>query len=328
MTKLKPYPTLPVCDHYAGSEKTISKSLALQIESGPVFDITLDFEDGSGLSCDTQQRQMISHFLNSDMNFFRRVGIRVHALNTEEWKEDINAVIIRNGKLPAYINVPKVSNLESLLNLHSHITHRLATCNFTESVPLHIMIEDSYGLLNLEQMLSTVSVECVSLGLLDYVASFQGAIPSHCIGSPSQFEHPLLHYAKQQIATVCHAHHVIPSHSITIDIKNKNQAYEDAKIAREQFGYRRMWSIHPEQINSILKAFNECLDGDENEVLTILKKAKAVRWVPISHNGRMYDIASYRILISKLKKTFNKRDSIENDVWDLIGSWSRQVEKS
>src|ERR1700722_2946624 len=42
-----PPTVLPACDHYAGSEKLMLKSLALQQELGPVFDITLDCEDGA-----------------------------------------------------------------------------------------------------------------------------------------------------------------------------------------------------------------------------------------------------------------------------------------
>ncbi len=38
---------LPVCDHYCGVELRMRKSLALQAELGPVFDITLDCEDGA-----------------------------------------------------------------------------------------------------------------------------------------------------------------------------------------------------------------------------------------------------------------------------------------
>ena len=40
---------LPVCDHYAGNLKFAAKALALQAEIGPLFDITLDLEDGAAL---------------------------------------------------------------------------------------------------------------------------------------------------------------------------------------------------------------------------------------------------------------------------------------
>ena len=43
----KPFPVIPVCEHIAGSEKLILKSLALQDELGPIFDVTCDCEDGA-----------------------------------------------------------------------------------------------------------------------------------------------------------------------------------------------------------------------------------------------------------------------------------------
>src|SRR5437016_3525503 len=36
--------SLPVCDHYAGVEQRMRKSLELQAQMGPVFDVTLDCE--------------------------------------------------------------------------------------------------------------------------------------------------------------------------------------------------------------------------------------------------------------------------------------------
>ncbi len=43
----KPFPVIPACEHFAGSEKLIAKALDLQEKLGPVFDITCDCEDGA-----------------------------------------------------------------------------------------------------------------------------------------------------------------------------------------------------------------------------------------------------------------------------------------
>src|SRR5690606_15204854 len=320
------YPVLPVCDHYAGSEKTIAKSLERQTKSGPVFDITMDFEDGAGCGHEKEQRELISHYLNSSLNCFGRVGVRVHAMETGAWQGDVDAVILRNAKLPAYINVPKVDDPEEVLGFVDYVRRRLGTIGVSEAVPIHIMVENPRGLFNLERLLSVTPVECVSFGLLDFVASFEGAIPVDCLNSPGQFEHPLVRQAKQTIAMVCHAFRVVPSHSITIDIKNKRQAREDAKRAREQFGYLRMWSIHPEQIDSIIDAFL-CSGDEAEELLAILRKAESAGWAPVSFNGRMHDIASYRIIVSRLRREYDPNKPRANEVSELVEAWSRQVER-
>jgi citrate lyase subunit beta/citryl-CoA lyase len=43
----KPFPAIPCCEHFAGSEKLITKALSFQEELGPIFDITCDCEDGA-----------------------------------------------------------------------------------------------------------------------------------------------------------------------------------------------------------------------------------------------------------------------------------------
>ncbi len=41
----KSFPVLAACEHFAGSEKLIGKAFDLQVEYGPVFDVTCDCED-------------------------------------------------------------------------------------------------------------------------------------------------------------------------------------------------------------------------------------------------------------------------------------------
>ena len=77
---------LPVCDHYAGSEKLMLKSLALQNELGPVFDITFDCEDGASISDDIGHAQLVSRIISSEENKFSRIGVRVHNLHHADRK--------------------------------------------------------------------------------------------------------------------------------------------------------------------------------------------------------------------------------------------------
>ena len=51
---------LAACDHYAGSEKLMRKSIALQQELGPLFDITFDCEDGASAGNEESHAHMIA----------------------------------------------------------------------------------------------------------------------------------------------------------------------------------------------------------------------------------------------------------------------------
>ena len=50
--------SIPVCDHYAGVEARMRKSLELQAELGPVFDVTLDCEDGAPIGGEVEHAHM------------------------------------------------------------------------------------------------------------------------------------------------------------------------------------------------------------------------------------------------------------------------------
>jgi citrate lyase subunit beta/citryl-CoA lyase len=54
-----------------------------------------------------------------------------------------------------------------------------------------------------------------------------------------------------------------------------------------------MWSIHPSQIEPIVRAFRP--DPAEVEIsAAVLAAAQAADWAPIRHDGKLYDRASYR----------------------------------
>ncbi|MBL8510156.1 MAG: CoA ester lyase, partial [Betaproteobacteria bacterium] len=86
----KPFPILPSCEHFAGSEKLILKALALQDELGPIFDITCDCEDGAQAGQEQAHAEMIVRLLNSDANRQRMMGARIHDPSHSHWQRDVD----------------------------------------------------------------------------------------------------------------------------------------------------------------------------------------------------------------------------------------------
>ena len=72
---------LPVCDHYCGVEVRMRKSLQLQAELGPVFDVTLDGEDGAPVGGEHEHAKLMAELVNSSLNRFGRVGIRLQPVD-------------------------------------------------------------------------------------------------------------------------------------------------------------------------------------------------------------------------------------------------------
>ena len=128
---------------------------------------------------------------------------------------------------------------------------------------------------------------------MDCISHLGGAIPSNAMRSPEQFSHPLLAHIKTHIARCALSHNKIPNHNVTVDVRNPDQAHQDAWKARHEFGYLRMWSIHPDQVPHIIRGMTPTAD-ELQEAQAILKAAEAAQWGPIEHNGRLHDRASYR----------------------------------
>jgi citrate lyase subunit beta/citryl-CoA lyase len=136
---------------------------------------------------------------------------------------------------------------------------------------------------------------------MDFVSAHFGAVPAGAMRTPGQFTHPLVVRAKLEMVAACHAHDKVPSHNVTTEIKDKAIVANDAQRAAAEFGFTRMWSIHPDQIKPIVKAFTPRL-AEVNEATSILLAAMAKDWGPIAHGGRLHDRASYRYYWTVLQR--------------------------
>jgi citrate lyase subunit beta/citryl-CoA lyase len=144
-------------------------------------------------------------------------------------------------------------------------------------------------------------VECLSFGIMDFVSSHYGGIPSAAMKSPGQFSHPLVIRAKLEIAAACHAHGIVASHNVCTEIRDLSVVANDAAQAASQLGYGRMWSIHPDQIRPILEVFAP-KEQEIDDAVAILCKAQQLDWGPIQHEGKLHDRASYRYYWTVLQR--------------------------
>ncbi|MBC7405600.1 MAG: CoA ester lyase [Cytophaga sp.] len=291
---------LPVCDHYAGSEKLMRKSIALQNELGPIFDITFDCEDGASTGSERAHAQLAGKLLASEENRLQRIGVRVHDIDSVFFESDVEAILQSAAQKIAYIVIPKVDNAEQINAAIKHI-NLIAKKYGREHLPIHVLIETHNALANVDQIAALQQVECLSFGIMDFVSSHYGAIPSNAMRSPGQFSHPLIMRAKLEISAACHRYGKTPSHNVTTEIKDTATVAGDATRAMLECGYTRMWSIHPDQIKPILRAMSP-RSSEINEAVTILSTAQQEQWGPIQVNGRLHDRASYRYYWMLLKK--------------------------
>ena len=103
-------PVIPVCDHYAGVEARMTKSLRLQAELGPVFDVTLDAEDGAPVGGEAEHAQLIASMLAGSDNRFGRVGARLLPVQHPKF-EEVASLVLASARAPAYLMLPKPRHL-------------------------------------------------------------------------------------------------------------------------------------------------------------------------------------------------------------------------
>lgn len=284
--------TLPVCDHYAGSEKLMRKSIALQQELGPVFDITLDCEDGAAAGDEEAHAQLVAELIGGVDNQYGRIGARVHDLTHPAFEQDVAIICQGAARRLAYLVLPKVDGVEDVKRALAIVNRHAKRAGRTD-LPLHVLIETHGALAEVQAIAARPQVECLSFGIMDFVSAHHGAIPGGAMRSPLQFTHPLVVRAKLEIAAACHRFGKVPSHNVTTEIKDTAVVANDAGRAAAELGYTRMWSIHPDQIKPIVRALSP-RGSEVSEAVAILSAAQQVQWGPIQHNGRLHDRASYR----------------------------------
>ena len=297
----KSFPLIPACEHFAGSEKLILKALGLQDTLGAVFDITCDCEDGAASGQEVEHTKMIVRVLNSEANKYKMAGVRIHDYTHPAWKQDIDILVAGAGHLLSYITIPKCTSLAQASEMISYIQTVAKANNIHRVIPVHILIETHGALNQVHEIAALPWIQVLDFGLMDFVSAHHGAIPASAMRSPGQFEHKLLARAKTEIVAAALANGLVPAHNVTLDLKNVATTLSDASRARNEFGFMRMWSIYPTQIQAIVDAMKPNFDEVTNAA-NILLAAQAADWGPIQYGGELHDRATYRYFWQVLQK--------------------------
>ncbi|MBA3695577.1 MAG: CoA ester lyase [Methylotenera sp.] len=297
----KPFPIIPSCEHFAGSEKLILKALTMQDTVGPVFDITCDCEDGAAAGQERDHAEMIVRVLNSEANKYKMAGARIHDYTHPSWRQDIDILVSGAGQVLTYITIPKCTNINQASEMITYIQETAKAKNVSRRIPVHILIETHGALKQVHEIAALPWVQVLDFGLMDFVSAHHGAIPATAMRSPQQFEHRLLARAKAEVVAAALANGVVPAHNVTLDLKNAETTYADAYRARNEFGFMRMWSIYPTQVQAIVEAMKPDF-AEVADAANILLAAQQADWGPIQYEGELHDRATYRYFWEILQK--------------------------
>lgn len=297
----KAFPILAACEHFAGSEKLILKAMDLQRECGPIFDITCDCEDGAAAGSEEAHARMVARVINSDRNTFFKAGVRIHDPAHPAWRQDVEIVVGESAEKLAYVTIPKSTRTSQVREVIDFVQSTAAKAGVQRSIPVHVLIETHGALEEVFDIAKLPHIEVLDFGLMDFVSGHHGAIPASAMGSPGQFEHPLLARAKAQVVAAAIGHGIVPAHNVCMNLKDVTVIGADASRARNGFGFQRMWSIYPAQIAPIVEAMRPDLE-EVSDAAGILIAAQDANWGPIQYKGELHDRATYRYFWKVLEK--------------------------
>jgi citrate lyase subunit beta / citryl-CoA lyase len=295
------FPVLPACEHFAGSEKLITKAMQLQVDYGPVFDITCDCEDGAAAGQESEHAAMVARMINSDQNRFGKAGARIHDPAHPAWRQDVDIIVGQAGHRVAYITIPKATSAAQVSEVIQYIQDVAREAAVGRTVPVHVLIETHGALHEVFSIAALPNIEVLDFGLMDFVSGHHGAIPAAAMRSPGQFEHALLKRAKAEVVAAALANGVVPAHNVCLNLKDDKVIAGDAHRARNEFGFLRMWSIYPAQILPIVNALRPDF-AEVADAAGVLIAAQDASWGPVQYKGELHDRATYRYFWAVLEK--------------------------
>ena len=311
---------LPVCDHYSGVEVRMRKSLQLQAEMTQefgtcVFDVTLDCEDGAPVGGEADHAALVTELALAAAPQ-ARVAVRVHPVDHPSFDADVAHIAGRAGHRLVHIMVPKVETVQDVARAAAALDAAGA-----KALPLQVLIESPAAVHRAFDIAAHPRVQSLSFGLMDFVSAHGGAIPSDGMAAQGQFTHPLVVRAKLDIASACHANGKVPSHCVVTEFNDVQAMRQAALKAAREFGYTRMWSIHPAQIRPILEAMAPT-QAEIERASEIIVAAHAAQWAPISHAGQLHDRASYRFFWQVLERAHRTGQNLSSEIHAWMGSAS------
>lgn len=313
---------LPVCDHYSGVEARMRKSLQLQAEmiaefGACVFDASLDCEDGAPVGGEHDHAQMVVALANEA--FLRasqtgsavlpRIAVRVHPVDHPAFQQDVATIVAGAANSLCHLMIPKVESLADVQAAVAAVDAAAGSTGRAEPLPLQVLVESPAAVHRAFDIASHPRVQSISFGLMDFVSAHGGGIPDTAMssrpdavtGELGQFSHPLVVRAKLDIAAACHAHGKVPSHCVVTEFGDTDALRAAARKASREFGYTRMWSIHPGQIRPILQAMAPS-EADIERAALLIEAAERAQWAPVSFEGQLQDRASYRYFWQVLER--------------------------
>jgi citrate lyase subunit beta/citryl-CoA lyase len=223
----------------ASSEKMIEKAKSFGVDQ-----VFLDLEDAVAPEAKSQARQLVAA-LNGDDFKAAIVSIRINAINTPWFNEDIELLKSGVGAWVDSIILPKVHTANDVEVFSKHLAEIEKTLGRVKgSIAIDAQIESAKGLVNCEAIAACERVSSLNFGPADFMAD---------LGAPSQSvtSHE---YALMKILVAARAAGITALDGPTLEVREISKFEASAQIAATM-GFDGKWVLHPDQIESCHRIF-------------------------------------------------------------------------
>jgi citrate lyase subunit beta/citryl-CoA lyase len=253
----------------ASSEKMLAKAAALAAD-----EIVFDLEDSVAAAAKGEARERLAKLLTDSAWRTRRVAVRINALGSPWWQDDVDAVCATGHPLLSLV-VPKAEAPATLAELDARLG----------AAPLGVqaLIESAAGLAYAREIAASRGrLEALILGYADLAASL-----GRTTADPQAWR-----FAQETLLVAARAHDLQAIDGPFFAIADADGLALSAETAR-QLGFDGKWAIHPGQIAAINAAFtpSEAEVSRAREVIAAMGEAAARGQGATSFEGGMIDEA-------------------------------------
>jgi citrate lyase subunit beta/citryl-CoA lyase len=258
------------------SEKMLAKAGSL-----PADEIVIDLEDSVTAAAKAEARDLVCRVLAEGRLGGGLLSVRVNAIDSAWWRDDVAALADRAGSAVDSLVVPKVERAEDVLEVERALERHDA------SMGIQALVETAAGLIRVSEIASaSPRLESLILGYADLAASLGRADPE---AGPERWV-----YAQEALLVAARAAGIEAIDGPYLALADEPGLRGWAQHVRD-LGYDGKWAIHPSQLAVINDAFTP--GGDEVErakaILAALSQAESTGEGGAAQlDGKMIDEAS------------------------------------
>jgi citrate lyase subunit beta / citryl-CoA lyase len=258
------------------SERMLAKAGSL-----PADEIVIDLEDSVTAAAKAEARDLVCRVLAEGRLGGGLLAVRVNAIDSAWWRDDVAALADRAGSAVDSLVVPKVERAEDVLEVERALERHGA------SMGIQALVETAVGLVRLSEI-ATASPRLGSLilGYADLAASLGRADPE---AAPERWL-----YAQDALLVAARAAGIEAIDGPYLALADEPGLRGWAEHVRD-LGYDGKWAIHPSQLATINDTFTPGRDEVQRAkaILAALSRAESAGEGGAAQlDGKMIDEAS------------------------------------